>query len=172
MTTLGASVSSPRLRHKQDYFLNSGSELASLGYQWHHWSPYVLNFYIVSDLSSRDGILGHHLSQHFNTSAYPFSRHGRRTLQLWKHHGYNPRDAQAVGYMLLVHSHQDSHITTTNYHSSNCRRAGSSIGSLVYVSQKSDVQITDPRGNLKSYDDGDTTSGNHIIRQFCGNCGW
>jgi hypothetical protein len=43
MTTLAASVSSPRLRHKQDYFLNSGSGLTSLVYQWHHWSPHVLD---------------------------------------------------------------------------------------------------------------------------------
>ncbi|KAF2825705.1 hypothetical protein CC86DRAFT_351653 [Ophiobolus disseminans] len=54
---------------------------------------------------------------------------------------------------------------------SNCRRAGSSVGSFLYIIDKADVNITDPKGNLKSYDDADTKSGHHIIRQFCGNCG-
>ncbi|KAL6709227.1 hypothetical protein ACN47E_002043 [Coniothyrium glycines] len=54
---------------------------------------------------------------------------------------------------------------------SNCRRAGSSIGSLVYVFDKSDVSISDPGHHLKSYKDSDTKSGNTVTRQFCGNCG-
>jgi len=36
---------------------------------------------------------------------------------------------------------------------------------------KSEVTIEDAKGTLKEYRDGDTTSGNTIIRQFCGACG-
>ncbi|EMD87740.1 hypothetical protein COCC4DRAFT_62517 [Bipolaris maydis ATCC 48331] len=54
---------------------------------------------------------------------------------------------------------------------SNCRRAGSTIGSLIYLLDKSEVNIKDPNGNLKSYKDSDTKSGKPITRQFCGNCG-
>ncbi|KAH8725790.1 Mss4-like protein [Phaeosphaeriaceae sp. PMI808] len=54
---------------------------------------------------------------------------------------------------------------------SNCRRAGSNIGSIVYVFEKNKVHIDDPNGNLKVYKDNDTKSGNAIIRQFCSNCG-
>ncbi|CAO2655257.1 Nn.00g103210.m01.CDS01 [Neocucurbitaria sp. VM-36] len=55
--------------------------------------------------------------------------------------------------------------------SSNCRRAGSSVGSIVYVFDKADVTIDDPKSSLKSYKDSDTKSGNTITRQFCANCG-
>jgi hypothetical protein len=54
---------------------------------------------------------------------------------------------------------------------SNCRRAGSSIGSIVYILDKPDVTIIDPSDKLKSYHDDDTKSGNPITRQFCSNCG-
>ncbi|EMD65216.1 hypothetical protein COCSADRAFT_181146 [Bipolaris sorokiniana ND90Pr] len=54
---------------------------------------------------------------------------------------------------------------------SNCRRAGSSMGSIIYSPDKSEVTINDPDGNLKSYKDSDTKSGNTITRQFCSNCG-
>ncbi|KAF1847011.1 uncharacterized protein K460DRAFT_363126 [Cucurbitaria berberidis CBS 394.84] len=54
---------------------------------------------------------------------------------------------------------------------SNCRRAGSSVGSIVYIFNKTDVTIDDPSSSLKSYKDCDTKSGNTITRQFCGNCG-
>ncbi|KZM27295.1 uncharacterized protein EKO05_0005572 [Ascochyta rabiei] len=53
----------------------------------------------------------------------------------------------------------------------NCRRAGSTPGSIVYMFDKSEVTINDPKSALKSYTDSDTTSGNTIIRQFCSNCG-
>lgn len=53
----------------------------------------------------------------------------------------------------------------------NCRRAGSSIGSIVYVFDKEDVTIDDSTSSLKSYKDSDTISGNTITRQFCGGCG-
>jgi hypothetical protein len=53
----------------------------------------------------------------------------------------------------------------------NCRRAGSSVGSIVYLLDNSEVKIDDPNGALKSYEDADTKSGNSIVRQFCGNCG-
>lgn len=56
--------------------------------------------------------------------------------------------------------------------SSNCRRAGSAPGSIVYMFDKSEVTIDDPKDMLKSYKDSDTNSGNTIIRQFCSNCGW
>ncbi|EUC30609.1 hypothetical protein COCCADRAFT_39190 [Bipolaris zeicola 26-R-13] len=54
---------------------------------------------------------------------------------------------------------------------SNCRRAGSSIGSIIYSLDKSEVTINDPNGNLKGYEDSDTKSGNTLTRQFCSNCG-
>ncbi|KAH7384187.1 Mss4-like protein [Phaeosphaeria sp. MPI-PUGE-AT-0046c] len=54
---------------------------------------------------------------------------------------------------------------------SNCRRAGSSVGSIVYVLNKPDVKIEDPNNYIKNYTDSDTTSGNSLTRQFCGNCG-
>jgi hypothetical protein len=56
-------------------------------------------------------------------------------------------------------------------HSSNCKRAGSAPFSIVYMLDKSEVEIKDPSGALKSYEDRDTKSGNLLIRQFCGNCG-
>jgi hypothetical protein len=55
--------------------------------------------------------------------------------------------------------------------SANCRRAGGSIGSIIYVIDKTDVQINDTKNTLKSYTDSDTKSGNTIIRQFCSDCG-
>ncbi|OAL46595.1 hypothetical protein IQ07DRAFT_155834 [Pyrenochaeta sp. DS3sAY3a] len=54
---------------------------------------------------------------------------------------------------------------------SNCRRAGSSVGSVVYMMDKTDVSLDDPNHYLKSYTDQDTVSGNTITRQFCSNCG-
>ncbi|OSS44785.1 hypothetical protein B5807_10673 [Epicoccum nigrum] len=53
----------------------------------------------------------------------------------------------------------------------NCRRAGSAPGSIIHMLDKSEVTIDDSKGTLKSYRDGDTKSGNTIIRQFCSNCG-
>ncbi|KAF2678570.1 hypothetical protein K458DRAFT_423018 [Lentithecium fluviatile CBS 122367] len=53
----------------------------------------------------------------------------------------------------------------------NCKRAGSSSFSLVYLLNKSDVHIKDPNGALKNYQDKDTKSGNTLTRQFCANCG-
>ncbi|KAH7355790.1 Mss4-like protein [Pyrenochaeta sp. MPI-SDFR-AT-0127] len=54
---------------------------------------------------------------------------------------------------------------------SNCRRAGSTVGSIVYVLEKTDVTVHDPGNKLKSYKDSDTTSKNTITRQFCSGCG-
>ncbi|PVH96325.1 hypothetical protein DM02DRAFT_535542 [Periconia macrospinosa] len=54
---------------------------------------------------------------------------------------------------------------------SNCKRAGSSAFSIVHVLPTSSVSIHDPNGVLKSYRDGDTRSGNVIVRKFCGECG-
>lgn len=76
-----------------------------------------------------------------------------------------------ICYWYATHS-SHSPFTLLTAHSSNCRRAGSTPGSLIYVMNKSEVTFTDPKHNLKSYDDGDTKTGNHIIRQFCGKCGW
>lgn len=45
------------------------------------------------------------------------------------------------------------------------------MGSIIYSPDKSEVTINDPDGNLKSYKDSDTKSGNTITRQFCSNCG-
>jgi hypothetical protein len=53
----------------------------------------------------------------------------------------------------------------------NCRRAGSTPGSIVYFYDRDQVKIDDDKGALKTYTDSDTTSGNTIFRQFCGNCG-
>lgn len=58
-----------------------------------------------------------------------------------------------------------------NNNSANCRRAGGSIGSIIYIIDKSDVKINDTKSTLKSYTDKDTKSGNTIIRQFCSDCG-
>jgi hypothetical protein len=72
------------------------------------------------------------------------------------------------------YAHQDivTLVRLTHYNSANCRRAGSSIGSIVYVFDKSEVKINDPEGSIKSYKDSDTKSGNSITRQFCATCGW
>ncbi|KAL1797747.1 hypothetical protein ACET3X_004353 [Alternaria dauci] len=53
----------------------------------------------------------------------------------------------------------------------NCRRAGSSVGSVLYLFDKSEVTINHSGNSLKNYKDTDTKSGNPITRQFCGNCG-
>ncbi|KAJ4984545.1 hypothetical protein SVAN01_09946 [Stagonosporopsis vannaccii] len=53
----------------------------------------------------------------------------------------------------------------------NCRRQGGTAGSIVYMMDKSEVTIEDAQGTLKEYRDGDTTTGNTIIRKFCGTCG-
>ncbi|KAJ8116503.1 hypothetical protein OPT61_g2084 [Boeremia exigua] len=53
----------------------------------------------------------------------------------------------------------------------NCRRQGATAGSIVYMLDKSEVTIDDPKSLLKTYKDSDTTSGNTIVRQFCSNCG-
>jgi hypothetical protein len=63
------------------------------------------------------------------------------------------------------------HRTPLNNNSANCRRAGGSIGSIIYVIDKTDVEINDTKNTLKSYTDSDTKSGNTIIRQFCSDCG-
>ncbi|KAH7113781.1 Mss4-like protein [Dendryphion nanum] len=54
---------------------------------------------------------------------------------------------------------------------SNCRRSSAGLCSVNYAIGKSELEIEDKEGVLKSYLDNDTTSGNPIIRQFCGNCG-
>lgn len=56
--------------------------------------------------------------------------------------------------------------------SSNCRRAGSCAGSILFPVDKPDVTIHDAGGNLKTYKDTDTKSGNTVTRKFCGICGW
>jgi hypothetical protein len=66
---------------------------------------------------------------------------------------------------------QTSFQAVTNRRSANCRRAGSSIGSIIYMFDKTEVKIDDTNGTLKSYKDSDTKSGNSITRQFCSNCG-
>jgi hypothetical protein len=63
-------------------------------------------------------------------------------------------------------------LSVSDIHSSNCRRAGSSVGSIVYILDKTEVEIEDGCGSLRSYKDSDTKSGGAITRQFCGNCGW
>lgn len=60
---------------------------------------------------------------------------------------------------------------TTHASSSNCKRAGSSMCSIVFMLDHSEVDIQDPSGALKNYTDANTKSGNAITRQFCGNCG-
>ncbi|EOA87244.1 hypothetical protein ACJQWK_10166 [Exserohilum turcicum] len=54
---------------------------------------------------------------------------------------------------------------------SNCRRAGSCAGSILFPVDKPDVTIHDAGGNLKTYKDTDTKSGNTVTRKFCGICG-
>ncbi|KAH7083779.1 Mss4-like protein [Paraphoma chrysanthemicola] len=56
-------------------------------------------------------------------------------------------------------------------YSSNCRRAGSTVGAFIYVIDKDQVKIDDQKGYLKTYQDSDTKSGNTILRKFCSNCG-
>ncbi|KAF2851545.1 hypothetical protein T440DRAFT_448817 [Plenodomus tracheiphilus IPT5] len=54
---------------------------------------------------------------------------------------------------------------------SNCRRAGSCAGSVIFILERKDVKVEDKRSSLKEYTDSDTTSGNTITRQFCSHCG-
>lgn len=70
------------------------------------------------------------------------------------------------GYKIYNMIHFD-----TNRISSNCRRAGSCVGSIIFVMAKDEVHITDPKEQLKTYEDHDTQTGHTVIRQFCGGCG-
>ena len=101
-------------------------------------------------------------------------RYGTGALQLREHKGINPIYAREISNLLLVRAqHLMVYVVQRNMNaSSNCRRAGSSVGSIVYVFEKADVTIDDPNSSLKSYKDSDTKSGNTITRQFCANCGW
>ncbi|KAF2873556.1 Mss4-like protein [Massariosphaeria phaeospora] len=54
---------------------------------------------------------------------------------------------------------------------SNCRRSGSSAFGANYFMDRADIELLDPKGQLKSYRDSGTKSGNTITRQFCGTCG-
>ncbi|KAI8932102.1 hypothetical protein NX059_010987 [Plenodomus lindquistii] len=54
---------------------------------------------------------------------------------------------------------------------SNCRRAGSCAGSVIFIFDKKDVKVEDRTSSLKDYTDSDTTSGNTITRRFCSDCG-
>lgn len=61
----------------------------------------------------------------------------------------------------------DGHIC----HCLKCRRVtGSNAWSTILLSTK-DVVIEDPKGYLKNYMDGDTSTGSSIPRSFCSNCG-
>jgi hypothetical protein len=53
-------------------------------------------------------------------------------------------------------------LSVSDIHSSNCRRAGSSVGSIVYILDKTEVEIEDGCGSLRSYKDSDTKSGGAI----------
>lgn len=54
---------------------------------------------------------------------------------------------------------------------SNCRRSSAGLCSVNYAIGPDKITVNDPNGNLKSYKDNDTSSGNPVTRQFCGNCG-
>lgn len=56
-------------------------------------------------------------------------------------------------------------------HCLNCRRhTGSNAWSVLLVATEK-VSIDDPKGYMKSYLDGDTSTGDPIPRTFCSNCG-
>ncbi|KAF2705750.1 hypothetical protein K504DRAFT_438924 [Pleomassaria siparia CBS 279.74] len=56
-------------------------------------------------------------------------------------------------------------------HCSNCRRAGAAPFTVNYYLDVKEIHLKDAKNSLKSYEDSNTTSGNTIIRKFCGNCG-
>ena len=56
-------------------------------------------------------------------------------------------------------------------HCINCRKStGSAYASLLML-PSANVEISDPKGCLKTYLDYDTGSGNPLPRSFCSNCG-
>ncbi|KAL5355196.1 Mss4-like protein [Aspergillus floccosus] len=55
-------------------------------------------------------------------------------------------------------------------HCRNCSRSGGG-SSINYAVNDADVVIYDPQSCLKTFVDTQTTSGNHIERRFCSNCG-
>lgn len=56
-------------------------------------------------------------------------------------------------------------------HCLNCRRATGSSAWNVILLPSEHVRIEDPKGHMKVYMDGDTSTGNPIPRTFCSNCG-
>lgn len=57
-------------------------------------------------------------------------------------------------------------------HCSNCRKSSGSYVSANLRIESKTITIADPQGSLKKYEDGDTASGNVVVREFCGGCGW
>ena len=56
-------------------------------------------------------------------------------------------------------------------HCLNCRQvSGSSAWNVILVPTEN-INIEDPKGYLKNYMDGDTSTGNPLPRSFCSNCG-
>ena len=53
-------------------------------------------------------------------------------------------------------------------HCTNCRKQSGSAYSVNMVVKSSDMEID---GQLSSYTDGDTESGQPVLREFCGQCG-
>lgn len=56
-------------------------------------------------------------------------------------------------------------------HCLNCRRHTSSSAWSVIVLLPEDITIEDPRGYMRNYHDGDTTTGKVLPRTFCSKCG-
>ena len=56
-------------------------------------------------------------------------------------------------------------------HCSNCRKVTGAIAANNLVVEQSNVQIQDPKGFLKTYEDRNNASGLPARRSFCSNCG-
>jgi hypothetical protein len=56
-------------------------------------------------------------------------------------------------------------------HCANCRKVAGSFVSSNLAIEKDKVQVDDPSGALKKYQDHATASGKYVTRCFCGNCG-
>ena len=54
---------------------------------------------------------------------------------------------------------------------SNCRKSSGCVASNNMVVDRSSVEISDPKGYLKTYHDSNTGSGLTARRSFCSNCG-
>ena len=56
-------------------------------------------------------------------------------------------------------------------HCANCRKKSGCVASNNMVIERENVQVDDPKGLLKTYQDSNTGSGLTARRSFCSNCG-